>query len=95
MATNLGSCICGCGREADMPKHRLNRSCYSSIRVWSNVKTPRERAAYMNRLLVRQNRLNLIDSKEVVIGTSPYNWRKSSSSNVLRPNFRRQRGAVR
>lgn len=96
MKKGLGPCVCGCGRRAEMPKHRLARACYSSMRVWSNVKTPRERAQYMLKLLTRHHRLQLIEEKEVVIGTSPFKWRRRES-NVLpfTGQMRRQRGSVR
>lgn len=91
---NLGPCRMACGREATSPKHGVCATCYPSLRIWSNVKTPAERKTYLEQLMLRQRRVNAIDQKLVVIGTSPYNWKaRKAKTNVVQ--FRRQRGGVR
>ena len=77
-----------------MPKHLCCDTCYPSLRVWSNKKTPKERAAYAAKLFVRQTRLAMIDAKEFVIGTSPFNWRKPATK-LRQTQFHRQRGNTR
>lgn len=89
---DLGPCRMRCGREATSPKHHVCAACYSGIRYWSNEKTPAERAAYALRLQLRQRRVDAINQKLVVIGTSPYAWKKQAPNIV---QFRRQRGNVR
>lgn len=89
---DLGPCRLGCGRPATSPKHGTCTPCYASCRVLSNVKTPAERAAYLVQLMIRTRRVNAVDQKLIVIGTSPYRW-KAKKNNVVQ--FRRQRGNVR
>jgi hypothetical protein len=92
----LGPCRCGCGQRATVRKHMLAASCYARCRVWSNVKTPEERAAYMGTLVNRHRCLDMVQGKEITIGTSPFNWKASSVAHMLAaPNMRRQRGGVR
>lgn len=90
----LGPCRFGCGRKATIRKHNCCDTCYPSCRVWSNVKSPEERAAYMNTLLVRQRRVAAVTNKEIVIGTSPFTWR-APAEKLAPPSMRRQRSNVR
>ena len=82
----MNLCIMGCGREATSRKHDVCKSCYSSLRYWSNVKTPQERAERVMKLLLYGRRVEAIDSKLVRIGTSPFKWRRNT-----KPIWRRKR----
>lgn len=92
----LGPCRCGCGRRATVRKHMLAAPCYARSRTWSNVKSPEERRAYMATLSNRHRCLEMVEGKEIVIGTSPFNWRaKGEDRKIVAPSMRRQRGDVR
>lgn len=90
----LGPCRFGCGRKATIRKHDCCSACGSSCRVWSNVKSPEERAVYMGKLLVRTRRVVAVQHKEIIVGTSPFTWR-APSVRMAAPSMHRQRGDKR
>lgn len=85
-------CRMGDGRPVKNKKNQLCSPCYSHMRVLSNVKTPKERATYTTSLILRLNRVNMVEQKVVVIGTAKHRWKPKPAIVV---QFRRQRGPVR